>query len=95
MGTQSKNYEFFWVDDVSIDVAIPQITSIAVSGGMVTINFTSSDASELASAFTLVSSSTVNGAYSAAAGAVITGSGGSYRATVPTSDPAQFYRIQR
>jgi hypothetical protein len=28
MGTQSKNYEFFWVDDVSIDVAIPQITSI-------------------------------------------------------------------
>lgn len=95
MGTQSKNYEFFWVDDVSIDVAIPQITSITVSGGTVTINFISSDASELASAFTLVSSSMVKGVYSPAAGATITGSGGSYQATVPTVGPAQFYRIQR
>ena len=34
MGSQSKNYEFFWYDDISIDVAIPQITGITVSGGM-------------------------------------------------------------
>lgn len=95
MGTTSKNYEFFWVDDVSIDVAIPEITGIAVSSGTVTINFTSSDPSELASAFTLVSSSTVNGAYSPAAGATITGSNGSYLATVPASGDVQFYRIQR
>jgi hypothetical protein len=95
MGTQSKNYEFFWVDDVSIDVAIPQITSMTVSGGTVTIHFISSDASELASAFSLVSSSLVNGVYSPAAGAAITGSGGSYQAKVPMSGDVQFYRIQR
>ena len=95
-GGLTSNYEFFWFDDVNI-VAIPQITDIAVSGGTVTINFISSDTSELASAFTLVSSSTVNGIYSAAAGAEITGSGGTYQATVPTSttDSTQFYRIQR
>jgi len=95
-GGLTSNYQFFWFDDISIDVAIPQITSIAVSSGTVTINFTSSDTSELASAFTLVSSTTVNGVYAPAAGATITGSGGSYQATVTmTTDPAQFYRIRR
>jgi len=93
MGSQSKNHEFFWFDDVSV-VAIPEITGIAVSGGTVTINFIGA-ASEQASDFTLVSSSTVNGVYSPAAGANITGSGGSYQATVPTNDPGQFYRIRR
>jgi hypothetical protein len=95
MGTQSKNYEFFWVDDVSIDVAIPEITSIAVSGGTVTIAFTSSDPSELASAFTLVSSTNAQTGYSPPTNAVVTGSVGSYQATVPTAGTAQFYRIAR
>jgi hypothetical protein len=94
-GGLTSNYANFWFDDISIDVAIPQISNIAVSGGMVTINFTSSDTSELASAFTLLSSSAVNEVYSSAASASITGSGGFYQATVPTSDPAQFYRLQR
>ena len=92
-GGLTSNYEFFWFDDVSI-TAIPEITSITVSSGMVTINFISA-AGDQALNFTLVSSSTVNGVYSSAAGASITGSGGSYQATVPTSDPSQFYRIQR
>ena len=90
---QTANYEFFWFDDVSI-TAIPEITDITVSSGTVTINFISA-ASDQASNFTLVSSPTVNGVYSSAAGASITGSGGSYQATVTTSDPVQFYRIQR
>jgi hypothetical protein len=68
---------------------------MTVSGGTVTINFISSDASELASAFTLLSSSTINGVYSSAASASVTGSGGSYQATAPTRGDVQFYRIQR
>ena len=93
-GGLTSNYEFWWFDDITIN-AIPEITGITVSGGMVTINFISA-ASDLASNFTLVSASTVNGIYSPAAGATITGSGGSYQATVATtSDPDQFYRIQR
>jgi hypothetical protein len=72
----------------------PDITGISVSGGTVTIKFTGG-ASDPASAFTLFSSGTVNGAYSSAAGASITGSAGSYTATVPTNGAMQFYRIQR
>jgi hypothetical protein len=92
-GGLTSNYEFFWFDDVSIN-AVPEITGITVSSGTVTINFISA-ASDQASNFTLVSSPTVNGVYSSAPGASITGSGGSYLATVTTSDPVQFYRIQR
>jgi hypothetical protein len=93
MGSQSKNYAHFWFDDVSI-AAIPEITGITASGGTVTINFISA-AGDLASNFTLVSSPTVNGVYSSAAGASMTGSDGSYQATVPASGDVQFYRIQR
>ena len=92
-GGLTSNYQFFWFDDVRI-VAIPEITGFAVSGGTVTLDFIGA-ASEQASDFTLVSSATVNGVYSPAAGATITGSGGSYQATVATSGPAQFYRLQR
>ena len=92
-GALTSNYEFFWFDDVSI-IAIPEITGITVSGGIATISFVSA-AGDLASNFTLVQSSTVSGTYSAALGASITGGGGSYQATVPTSGDVQFYRIQR
>lgn len=72
----------------------PHITSISVSGGTVTIRFTG-DPADLASAFTLLSSTAVTGPYSPAAGAVITGSAGSFTATVPASGSAEFYRIRR
>jgi hypothetical protein len=72
----------------------PHITSISISGSTVTINFTG-NASDPSTAFTLVSSGTVTGIFSPAAGASITGSAGSYQATVLTSGPAQFYRIKR
>jgi hypothetical protein len=72
----------------------PDITGISVSGNTVTIKFTAG-VSDPASAFTLFSSGTVNGTYSSAAGASVTGSAGSYTATVPTNGAMQFYRIQR
>jgi hypothetical protein len=94
MGSQSKNYEFFWYDDVSV-AGIPEITGITVSGGTVTINFIG-DSSDLASIFTLTYALSVNGDYTPAA-ATITGSGGSYQATVqaPSGDQTVFYRIER
>jgi hypothetical protein len=72
----------------------PHITNISVSGGTVTINFTG-DASDPASAFTLVSSGVANGTYNPTVGASITGSAGTYQATAPTSGAIQFYRIRR
>jgi hypothetical protein len=62
----------------------------------VTIHFTGG-ASDLPTAFTLLSSSTVNPAssYTPAVGAIITDSAGSYTATVATSGGVEFYRIKR
>jgi hypothetical protein len=79
----------------TIKVTAPlAIISINVAGGTATIHFTG-DASDLASAFTLLSSGTVSGSYGPASGALITGTAGSYVATVPTVGGMQFYRIQR
>ncbi len=72
----------------------PDVTGISVAGGTVTINFTGG-ASDPASAFTLLSAGVVTGAYNPATGAVITGSAGSYTATVPTNGAIQFYRLKR
>jgi hypothetical protein len=70
------------------------ITNLRVTNGVATISFTGA-ASDSASAFTLLSSPTVNGTYSSAAGAVIKGSGGSFQATVTASGQRQFYRVVR
>jgi len=72
----------------------PVITSIGVSAGMVTIHFTGGSG-DVASAFLLLSAPVVSGPYSPAAGAILTGSGGSFQATVPINGPRQFYRIER
>jgi hypothetical protein len=72
----------------------PYITSIRVSAGKVTIHFTGGSG-DPAWAFQLLSAPAAKGAYSTAAGAVITGSGGSFQAVVPASGPLQFYRILR
>ena len=76
MGSQSKNFQFLWYDDVSV-VAIPQITDVAVSGGTVTINFLGA-VSEQASDFTLLSASTVKESISRRR-RCFAGSGGSSR----------------
>jgi hypothetical protein len=77
-------------------IAPPVITSITVAAGTATIHFTGA-ASDPASAFTLLSSGAVTplSGYGPAAGASITGSAGTYQATVTTSGTAQFYRIKR
>jgi hypothetical protein len=72
----------------------PYITSIGVSGGTVTIHFTGGS-NDVASAFALLSAMVATGAYSPAAGAIITGGGGSFQATVPANGPMRFYRILR
>lgn len=75
-------------------VPVLRVTSISVSGGSATIHF-SADSGASAGSFTLLSSATVNGTYAPAAGANVTGSGGAFTATVPTSGNAQFYRIKQ
>ena len=72
----------------------PNITSIGVSGGMVTIHFTGGS-NDVASAFSLLSATVASGSYSPATGAIITGGGGSFQATVLASGPMRFYRIAR
>ena len=70
------------------------ITGITVSGGMVTIHFTAGS-SNTAGGFVLFSSSAAQGPYIPAAGAIFTGSGGTFQATVPVSGSMQYYRIER
>jgi hypothetical protein len=71
------------------------ITSLNVAGGTVAINFTSSP-SDSPTAFTLLSSTAVNGTYSSAAGASISQvSSGLFQATVLTNGPSQFYQIRK
>jgi hypothetical protein len=71
------------------------ITNLRVAGGTVTIDFTGAT-SDSPSAFTLLSSGSASGSYSAAAGAtIIQVSPGLFQATVPTNGPIQFYRIRK
>jgi hypothetical protein len=72
----------------------PVITSIGVSNGVVTIHFTAAS-SDTASSFSVLSSPAASGAYTPVAGAVITGSGGTFQATFPASGQLRFYRIVR
>ena len=72
----------------------PQITGITVSAGTVTIHFTAGS-SDTAGLFMLLGASVTQGPYSPVAGAIITGSGGSFQATVPAAGSVQYYRILR
>jgi hypothetical protein len=72
-----------------------RITRISASGTTVTIEF-SAGANESASAFSLLASATVNGNYSPASNATIVQvSPGLFRATVPNTGAAEFYRVRR
>jgi hypothetical protein len=75
-------------------VVTPHITSIAVSGGIVTIKFTGG-ATDPASAFTLVGSPTVNGTYSALAATITSLGSGNFQATIAMSGSTEFYKIKR
>ncbi len=71
----------------------PDITGISASGGTVTITFTGAPAA-LASSYSVVGSSSVNGTYSATAATVTSLGGGNFKATLAKSGAAEFYRIK-
>jgi hypothetical protein len=71
----------------------PNITSITVSAGTVTIKFTGAPAA-LASSYSLVSSTTVNGTYSAVSATVTSLGGGNFQASLPSSGATEFYRVK-
>jgi hypothetical protein len=70
------------------------ITSIVPSGVNYIINFISAP-SDPASGFKVLYGTVVTGVTNTSTTAVITGSDGVYRATIPASGPRQFYRIQK
>ncbi|MGH7969721.1 MAG: hypothetical protein ACREIC_13435, partial [Limisphaerales bacterium] len=73
----------------------PQISSLVVSNGIVTLTFSGSTG-DSASQFTLLSAGTVAGPYAPATGATMTQvSSGVFRAAAPANGPIQFYRVQR
>ena len=72
----------------------PVITSVTVSNGMVTIRFTAGSA-DSPSDFSVLGASVVTGPYATVTGAVISGSGGSFLATLPASGQIQFYQVTR
>jgi len=71
----------------------PNITSIMVSGGTVTIKFTGAPAA-LASSYSLVSSTTVNGTYLPVSATVSSLGGGNFQATLAPSGATEFYRVK-
>ncbi len=74
--------------------AVVKITSIAVSNGMVTINFTG-PIGAATSAFALLSSGVASGPYAVMGSANITSVGsGTYQATAAAGAASQFYRIK-
>jgi hypothetical protein len=73
---------------------VVQITHTTVSGGAVTIHFTSSNPSDTPASFVVQSSAAVGGPYGDVT-ALITGGSGSFQAVVSTDGAARFYRIRR
>jgi hypothetical protein len=73
-------------------------TSIVVSNGVATINFTGSALGDPASDYILLGANQLNGAFTPVTGASITSLGSTnfnqYQAVVPINGPSQFYRIQ-
>jgi FlgD Ig-like domain len=74
-------------------LALPQITHISRDGNNVTIQFTG-PAADLPTAYILLSGTSVS-SITTDAGAIITGSGGSYQAAITTSASAQYFRVKR
>ena len=80
--------------EVIAPVQPPYITSVGVSAGTVTIHFTGGSG-DPPWVFLLLSAPVAGGPYSPVAGAIITGSGGTFEATVPANGQGQYYRIER
>lgn len=74
--------------------AVVQITHVSVAGSNLTIHFTSSNPADTPASFAVVSSAAVDGTFSEVT-ASISGSAGTYQATLSLSGPVRFYRIKR
>jgi len=81
---------------VQLSPTVIKISSIAITGGNDVITFTTTDAADTTSTFTLQSSSTVNGPFTAVnPAATITSLGqNKFQATTPDTGGTLFYRIQ-
>jgi len=74
----------------------PLISETGLNAGTYVFDFTSTDGDASASSFQVVGATSLNGPYTVVAGATITQLGsGAYQASVPTSGPIHFYRIQQ
>jgi hypothetical protein len=73
----------------------PYITSTALSGTSLTINFTDSDTGDTAASFEIVASSTVNGTYTAIPATISPTTPGSWSAVVSLSGSPKFYQVVR
>jgi hypothetical protein len=69
------------------------LTNINVTGTTVTLDFTSSSASDTTASFSLQNCEVVNGTYADIA-ASFSGSAGSFQATLTSTNSVQFYRIR-
>jgi hypothetical protein len=97
--SSGAHIEFYRIQRVGGSTPPPSglhINSLTLSGGSVTILFTGST-SDAASAFTLLSSKSAAGPFTAATGANITATAtpGVFKAVAPANGPVQFYRIQK
>jgi hypothetical protein len=79
---------------LQVIVPPPLITGISLSAGNVTIHFTAGS-NDLAWGFVVLGAAVAQGPYSPVPSAVITGSGGTFQATLPVNGALQFYQIQR
>ncbi|MGC9941826.1 MAG: hypothetical protein ABSE48_08315 [Verrucomicrobiota bacterium] len=80
---------------VSAQFAISSVTASSKAGSTtVTIIFTA-QGNQAASGFTLLGSTTVNGAYTPVSGATITGGSGTYKAVAVSTSSAGFYKIEQ
>jgi hypothetical protein len=81
--------------EITAGVTPPMISAISITGGNAVIRFTGA-AEDTAGQFTVESTASLPGAFTAATGANVTQvSPGVFEATVPSSGPAGFYRIRK
>ena len=79
-----------------VRLAPPLVSETAVSAGNYVFDFTSTDGDASPASFLVVGATSLNGPYAVVPGATIIQLGsGAYQATVPTSGPVHFYRIQQ
>lgn len=80
---------------LTVPFAITSIAAVPAGGGSynITINFVA-PGNPASSVFTLLGSPTLNATFTPVTGAVITGSSGSYQATLSSSSAAAFYLIE-